>query len=293
MNVAFGDVFGRVSDCLSVVGACVRLYAHIMNPFAAIHIPAPIPSWQDALIAVLLAYVLCQILAQIYLWTTDLTPKTQTLPQTLILSGIVSSLLMLAIGNSLSRGIGLVGALTMIRFRTNLRDPRDMVFVFASFGAGIAAGTGNLPSAAMGVLVFSLVSVAMRLAPLGNKRIDSSSIDELYEVKLRLPVRVEKAAEGDSMVRSIFAIHCQNVECIEIKASNKDPKENKENKESKEKENKETKDIKESVIEYTYNVVLRSSADGTPRAPQMLAALLSLPGVSSVAIEQRDEEDDD
>ena len=52
-----------------------------------------------------------------------------------------------------------MGALALVRFRTNLRDPRDMMFVFIALVIGIACGTLSFWLAAVGTAAFSLVAV--------------------------------------------------------------------------------------------------------------------------------------
>jgi hypothetical protein len=68
-------------------------------------------------------------------------------------------MMMLVIGNNIVWGIGMVGALALVRFRTNLRDPRDMMFIFMSLVIGLAAGTMALAVAIAGTVVFSLVAL--------------------------------------------------------------------------------------------------------------------------------------
>lgn len=126
--------------------------------------------WQGVLLSVLVAYALAQVIAWVYLRTHRGMSYSRSLVVALVASGIVSAVLMQAIGNSLARGIGIVGTLALIRFRTNLQDPLDMLFVFASFGAGIAAGTGNYATGIVGTLAFSLVVATLQLSGFGEKQ---------------------------------------------------------------------------------------------------------------------------
>lgn len=144
-------------------------------------------TWRHALVSVLLAYVLSQAIAWVYAKTYRGLSYSRALVQALVVAGIVASMLMLAIGNSLARGIGIVGTLALIRFRTNLRDPVDMVFVFASFGAGIAAGTGSFATALIGTAVFLVVISIVRLTDFGAV--------QSFDGVLRLTLPAEAAAE--------------------------------------------------------------------------------------------------
>jgi uncharacterized membrane protein YhiD involved in acid resistance len=61
---------------------------------------------------------------------------------------------MMAIDGSLARGIGMMGAFSILRFRSNIRDPRDMFFLFASLALGIACGVGAAAVALTGLGAF-------------------------------------------------------------------------------------------------------------------------------------------
>ena len=85
--------------------------------------------WQVALLSFLLAFILSSVIAMIYERTFQGLSYSRGLVQSMVLGSIVSCLLMIAIGDNIARGIGIVGSLAIIRFRTNLRDPRDLVFL--------------------------------------------------------------------------------------------------------------------------------------------------------------------
>jgi len=61
----------------------------------------------------------------------------------------------------------MVGALALVRFRSNLRDPRDMIFIFASLITGIAAGVRAYSIVISGTVLFSLVAVYLAQVSLG------------------------------------------------------------------------------------------------------------------------------
>ena len=66
---------------------------------------------------------------------------------------------LLVIGNNLARAFGLVGAMSIIRFRTALKDPQDIVFVFFALAIGMAAGVGMYAIAIIGTVGISLAII--------------------------------------------------------------------------------------------------------------------------------------
>src|SRR5689334_1625499 len=88
--------------------------------------------------SMLLAFGLSMAIAWVYTLTYEGIGYLRSFVQTLAMGGIVSALVMLAIGDDVARGLGMVGALTLIRFRATLKDTRDLTFVFASLAVGVA-----------------------------------------------------------------------------------------------------------------------------------------------------------
>lgn len=118
-------------------------------------------SLQQALTSLLLAALLAQVIAQVYMRTFRGLSYSRTMVQGVVLGAVVTCVLMLAIGDSIAAGIGLAGGMSIVRFRTTMRDPRDMVFVFASLGIGVVCGLGVYSGAIAGVAVFSLMAILM------------------------------------------------------------------------------------------------------------------------------------
>jgi Domain of unknown function (DUF4956) len=163
--------------------------------------------WRGALLALLLAYILGYAIAMIYTWTFRGLSYSRSLVQTLAVGPVVSAMLMLAIGGSLARGVGIVGTLALIRFRTNLRDPFDMVFVFCSFASGIAAGTGNMSAGVIGVSVFLLIVATLRFSGFGAIR-QSDGV-----VRLRIP----SGERADKELREALGAVCRRFALITVR----------------------------------------------------------------------------
>ena len=126
--------------------------------------------WQVTLMSFLIAFLLSSLIAMMYERTFQGLSYSRGLVQSMVLGSIVSCLLMIAIGDNIARGIGIVGSLAIIRFRTNLRDPRDLVFLFASLGVGVASGVQSYVTAVLGALMFCLIVFVLYVSPFGARR---------------------------------------------------------------------------------------------------------------------------
>ena len=116
--------------------------------------PPLITMGTDAL-KLLLAFVLGVFIVNIYRWTHAGIPQ-KSFTDTLIILCMLISVVMVIIGDSIARAFSLVGALSIIRFRTAIQNPRDIGFVFYALAVGMAIGAGN-PSVA--VLAAFLIGV--------------------------------------------------------------------------------------------------------------------------------------
>lgn len=69
-------------------------------------------------------------------------PKSVLVVQTQIMLAVVGAVIMLVVGNSLSRAFGIVGAAGLVRYRSTIDDPKEAVVMLCALGAGLAAGVG-------------------------------------------------------------------------------------------------------------------------------------------------------
>ena len=83
----------------------------------------------------------------------------------LILLSMVTALVIRTISSTLALSLGMVGALSIVRFRTAIKEPIDIVYLFWAISAGIVLGAGLLPLA-----VFGSVFIGLILLVLVNKK---------------------------------------------------------------------------------------------------------------------------
>jgi uncharacterized membrane protein YhiD involved in acid resistance len=89
---------------------------------------------------------------------TFLTRRNPYVAQTQILLAIVAAALMMIVGDNAARAFGIFAAVSLVRFRTNIRDPKEISVLLISMGLGLASGVGR-PELAMVLCVFSLAAL--------------------------------------------------------------------------------------------------------------------------------------
>src|SRR5438105_9367267 len=164
-------------------------------------------SWQMILLTLLVSFVLCQLLAAVYSWTFRGLSYSRGFVISLALTGVVATLLMLAIGNNVARGLGLLGTLAIIRFRSTMRDVRDMMFVFSSLAVGIAVGVQAFLIAGLGAVAFCLFTIHLTFSPFASRR----QFDGLLRLNTPADPRV------DEMLKKVLQQHCSTFVLVNLR----------------------------------------------------------------------------
>lgn len=110
------------------------LYSMLQNNFN-------IPTFQ-----IVMGLVICTLLSLFIYWVYRKTYSgviySKNFNITIILVAIITCMIMMIIGSNLALSLGMVGALSIIRFRTAVKEPKDICFLFWGIGVGLASGTG-------------------------------------------------------------------------------------------------------------------------------------------------------
>ncbi len=122
----------------------------------------------DIVLNLTLALLAGFIIGWIYRKTHRGLSYSQSFVITLVLMCITVSAVMMVIGSNLARAFALVGALTIVRFRTVVKDTRDTAFIFFSLTEGIASGTGNWLLATISTVFISGVALLMARTNYGS-----------------------------------------------------------------------------------------------------------------------------
>lgn len=163
--------------------------------------------WQSALVSILVAYLFAQIIALVYVHTHQGVSYSRSFVVSLVAAGLISTVLMLSIGNNLARGLGIVGGLALIRFRTHMHDPLDMMYIFASFACGVAAGTGNFATGAIGTAAFIIVVGTLQLTGFGSRHRHDGVL------RVQLPAN----PDCENALISVLKTHCRRFAAIAVR----------------------------------------------------------------------------
>ena len=122
---------------------------------------APHESWTVTVPRILLRLLLATLLAGMLAYrprpSATLVQRNPYVAQTQILLAIVASGLMMVVGDNAARAFGIFAAASLVRFRTNIRDPKETVVLLLSLAIGLATGVGRIDVAI--VLAFFVLAL--------------------------------------------------------------------------------------------------------------------------------------
>jgi uncharacterized membrane protein YhiD involved in acid resistance len=150
------------------------------------------------------------LVALIYKATHRSEPIAPTFPRTLVLLSILIAMVTSVIGDNVARAFSLVGALSIVRFRTVVRDTQDTAFVIFAVVVGMAAGANHLWVAIIGSAIVALAIFIVR--PRGQSTIWT-------EEQCDLAVRVNSGAKPEEVVEPVFRKHLEQFEVVGVETA--------------------------------------------------------------------------
>jgi uncharacterized membrane protein YhiD involved in acid resistance len=136
----------------------------------------------------------------IYRRTRLATEITPSFPPTLVLLSILIAMVTQVVGDSPSRAFALVGALSIVRFRTVVRDTQDTAYVIFAVVVGMGAGAAELWVAVIGTGVVAVAALIMK--PRGSSMNTAPGLGSSYVLNLRVGLGHDlKALVGGTLDR--------------------------------------------------------------------------------------------
>ncbi|MGL5328284.1 MAG: DUF4956 domain-containing protein [Peptostreptococcaceae bacterium] len=101
------------------------------------------------------------VLSMVVFWTYKITFSgvmyNRKFNVSLVMLALVTTMVMIVIGSDIALSLGMVGALSIVRFRTAVKDPRDTGYIFWCIGIGLSVGSSNYMIASVGSLFLAVV----------------------------------------------------------------------------------------------------------------------------------------
>lgn len=135
-------------------------------------------SMMDTFIGLAAALVISLFIFVIYKKTLTGVMYSESFALTLVGLSLVTTLVIMAVTSNVVLSLGMVGALSIVRFRTAIKEPVEIVFLFWALAAGIVIGAGMIPLAMIGSAVIGVI-----LLLFANRKIHSCPYILVLELK--------------------------------------------------------------------------------------------------------------
>ena len=169
----------------------------------------------------LIATVLGMAIAMTYKKTHRGFSYSQSFSFTVVLITVITTLIILLIEDSIARALGIFGAFSIIRFRTAIKDVRDIAFIFFSLATGLAVGVGSVGVGITGVificaLIFLLHHTNFggmrRLEYVLNFKLDAKNhSNEVFKEVMKNHLKKEMLLNVDSKLKGAFLVFTFNI----------------------------------------------------------------------------------
>jgi uncharacterized membrane protein YhiD involved in acid resistance len=162
-------------------------------------------SWGEVAAHMLLRFVVAALLAALlaFRWRRGLsiTKRNPYVAQTQILLAVVAAAMMLIVGDSAARAFGIFAAASLVRFRTNIRDPKETTVLLICLGVGLACGVGRLDMAII-LTVFVLFTLWI---------LEHFEEGQIFR-SMELCVATRNVDQTNTVLKRIFASHKFGIE---------------------------------------------------------------------------------
>lgn len=115
----------------------------------------------DTAVALVLAFLIGMFIFLVYKRTFQGVMYSSSFGVTLVALTMITTLVILAVTSNVVLSLGMVGALSIVRFRTAIKEPLDIAFLFWSIAVGIVLAAGLIPLAVVGSLLVGIVLLVM------------------------------------------------------------------------------------------------------------------------------------
>ena len=149
----------------------------------------------DMILAMGLALVVGLFIFLVYKKTFNGVMYSQSFGVSLIGMTLVTTLIILAVTSNVVLSLGMVGALSIVRFRTAIKEPIDIVFLFWAISAGIVLGAGLIPLAVFGSVFIGVILLVVLNCE--NDQAERQAVEQAASQVRRYSVKSKTVSQGN------------------------------------------------------------------------------------------------
>lgn len=162
----------------------------------------------DVFMVIVSSFLSAMIIGFVYKKTHKGVSYSQSYVQNLVIMEITIGIVMLIIGSNIARAFSLVGALSIVRFRTAIKDPKDVGFIFMTMVAGMAFGTRFYLLGGIFTIMMALLIYILSITNFGSKTV----LDKV--LKIHVPISIDNNTIEeclDDVVKEYYLVSEDNI----------------------------------------------------------------------------------
>ncbi|HKR11917.1 MAG TPA: DUF4956 domain-containing protein [Pyrinomonadaceae bacterium] len=193
----------------------IPLLGALFGPDASGLTPSTVSSWEATSARIALRFSLAAFLAALLAFRprrgVAISRRNPYVAQTQILMAVVAGAMMMVVGDSAARAFGIFAAASLVRFRTNIRDPKEITVLLVCLGVGLASGVGRWD---MAVILTLFVLIVLSLL----------EYSEQYQVfrSMEVSVTTRDVDKTNDMLKRMFTRHKFDYELRELNRQDAD-----------------------------------------------------------------------
>jgi uncharacterized membrane protein len=205
----------RAESTATAPGQGIPLVGELFGPDVSGLSPSSISNWESTSARIALRFALAAFLAAILAFRprrgVSVLRLNPYVAQTQILMAVVAGGMMMVVGDSAARAFGIFAAASLVRFRTNIRDPKETTVLLVCLGVGLASGVGRWDMAII-LTLFVLLALAVL------------EYFERFQVfrSMEVAVQTRSVDRADEILKELFTRHKFDFELRELNREDQD-----------------------------------------------------------------------
>jgi len=187
----------------------------VFGPDASGMLPRDYAGWEATAARIALRFSLAAFLAGLLAFRIrrgiSFSRRNPFVAQTQILMAVVAAAMMMVVGDSAARAFGIFAAASLVRFRTNIRDPKEITVLLICLGIGLAAGVGRWDMALI-LTIFVLLALTV---------LESFEQSQVY-LSMKLCVETKDVDQTNSILLKEFEKHAFKADLRELNRQDED-----------------------------------------------------------------------
>ena len=166
--------------------------------------------------SIILATILCFLIQIVYIKSSNSLSNKYDFSKNFIVLGLATTLIITIVKSSLALSLGLVGALSIVRFRAAIKEPEELVYLFLVITTGLGCGAGQAKITVIGIIASLLILIVFSIYWKKTKNFSQDIVNASLIFNKRI-----SDLDIDNLTK-VISKHCEEVKFISLSSTNQE-----------------------------------------------------------------------